>query len=179
VTARDALADVGTALATWRRRMTERTTAWIGGGASFASSDRPDGGPRQLDFSPYAETGFSRAGGEGEVGVLASVRVTPLVDRFTGTPSNALDGLFTLDWPVATRTTLAALGFAGAGLAGHTAVAGAEVRVAFEWKERLVLEGGVRGRWQREDRPVAPSFMEGGVFAAITWTTRRLEARTD
>lgn len=165
--ARDARADVGTALATWRRRFSPRIEAWVGGGATVASDDT--GGARRVDVLPSGEAGVARAGGDRSAAAQLSVRLTTLVDRFDGAPSRTVDGALVVEWPLAARLALATTGFAGARTDGKATNAGGEVRLAWALRERLALEAGVRGRSQRDRRAAVPSFLEGAVFAGVAW----------
>jgi hypothetical protein len=168
-----AIADAGAASLAWHRNVSPTLEGWIGGGVALSSWAALPDAPRRLDVAPAGELGLQRSGEEGGATVLVSARVTTLVDRFTGEPTSAVDGSATLEWSIRQGATLAAVGFAGAGLGRQTAVGGGELRVLLGLRERLTMDAGVRARWQRDDRPVAPSFFETGAFVGLSWASRR------
>ncbi len=169
---------LGSAVATWRRRLSPNLDAWIGGGATLALSDDELEGPRTHDVLPRGEAGVARGGEDLALGVEVAARLTTFVDRFTGEVSPMAHLVSALRWRAGERVSFALTASGGARTDGDTVLAGADARVAWALRERLSLELGVTGRWQRErqreDRPGVPSFAEATAFAGVAWATERL-----
>ncbi len=164
----DVTSEFSTASATWRRRLSPTTDGWGGAGASLTSQQSP-GAPAEIHVLPFGQLGFARAGDESRVGLDATVRLVPTVDRYTGAVRSSLEAAGGVRWPLARAVALSAAATAGARTDGETRLGTWDARVVWSVRDRLSLELGVVGRWQRERRPELPSFVEAGAVAAVTY----------
>jgi hypothetical protein len=149
------------AIGTWRRGLSPTTDGWMGAGASLFSSS--GGGSPSL--VPSAEVGLAQSSESVRQSTIA--RVTIYVDRFTGRPSPMALASWSLTWTGAQRWGAAGTASVGANDSG-TVLASVDLRTTWTVRERLALEAGALARWQRDPRPEVPSFLEVGVFLAVS-----------
>lgn len=155
-----------TAAGRWRRRLSRLVDGWAGAGAALSFEDAPDV-PAEHTVFPVGEVGLAYAIPRATVEVEG--RVAPFTDRITGDvgPVGLASCAVRFRW--APRLSMAASASAGARPGGDTVLAVLDARVHFTPRDRLGLELGLVGRWQRERVGTAPSFAEGGVIVAVSW----------
>ena len=164
----DFTATFGTALASWRRRLSPTLDGWAGAGGSLTSQGGA-GAPTAVTIDPVAQLGVARAPDDRGIALEASARLGPEVDRFTGEVRPTLEGSAGLRWPLAGRIALAATVSGGARTDGETVLGSWDGRAIWTLRDRLALELGLVGRWQRDRRPGIPSFVEVGAIVGFTY----------
>jgi hypothetical protein len=167
----DADTRVAGGVATWRRRLSPRDEVWIGGGVTY-STYGVGTAPSTSDVLPEAEIGATV--GEGtNVKASLTAQLTTFVDRLTGEVSPMTGATGELAWRRSQRLSLLARALGAATTDGRTALAASDVRAVWVVRDRLELEGGLRGFWQHERRPGIPSFVEAAAFVGASYATRR------
>lgn len=164
----DFIGTFGTALAAWRRRLSPTLDGWAGAGGSLTSQGGA-GAPPAVSVDPVAQLGVARAPDDRGIALEASARLGPEVDRFTGQIRPTLEGSAGLRWPLARRIALAATVSGGARTDGETVLGSWDGRAVWTLRDRLALELGLLGRWQRDRRPGIPSFVEVGAIVGFTY----------
>jgi hypothetical protein len=176
------LATTATGLATWRRRFVPNLDGWLGGGATLVHSDQLVPG-RQAQVEPAGELGVvwardapsTTAVGERLSTTLdALVRLTTFVDRYTGAVNQFVDGRLGAGWRATDTFGFAVSTTEGVRTNGDTVLARADARAMWLLRDGLQLDVGVTGVWQHERRPDRPSFVEAGVFTALSYRRNRI-----
>lgn len=162
----DDLSAWATATATWRGRLTRRLDGWAGAGAGVAYEDEPGTDPERR-ASPVGELGLAWEHPRGAAEL--SGRAVPFTDRFTGDVALMFQATGALRWRASPRVSFAATASGGALRNGNSALAALDARWTWAARERVALEAGLVGRWQRERASTAPSFAELGVVLALRW----------
>jgi hypothetical protein len=165
-----ARSELVSASATWRRRLSPAVNGWAGGGAALGREDAP-GSEAERSWVPLAEVGVARDAEGRRPGLEVTARLAPFVDRFTGDLSSMAEGSLALRWQVSTDVLLRASASAGARTDGETALGLLTASATWTLRERLGVEAGIVARWQHERREEVPSFLEGGVIAAVVYET--------
>lgn len=159
------------ASAGWRRRLTERLDGWVDGGAALSWEDPADG-PVRRGALPVGEAGLAYERGRASAELAAEV--APYTGRLTGELDPMLRGRAGFRWRTSPRLSFASTASGGAIPGGDTALAALDARARYALRERLGLEVGLVGRWQRERRSDLPSFGEGGAVVALAWESGAL-----
>lgn len=175
---------VATLEASWRRRLARALQAWAGAGATSAYED-PEGPTSNRELLPSAELGFAhtpppplpsesedapaRESPEPRISSRAALRLSPSIDRATGTVDQQLEGTARAEWPVRPRWALGAAATAAVVWQepGDTRRGRLEARVGWSMTPRVRLGLGVYGSVQRPSDPALPSFTEVGALASI------------
>lgn len=158
----------GTASASWRRRLSSTLDGSIGGGGSV-TSERAPGGRTVVSTLPYAQLGLIRAGDEDRVAIEVVARLGPTVDRFTGEVRSTVEGSAGLRWQAGRDLAFTSSVSTGARIDGETTLGTWDGRSVWTLRDRLALELGLAGRWQRDRRPGVPSYVEAGAIVAVTY----------
>jgi hypothetical protein len=160
---------VTTALSgSWRRLLSPSTVGWLGAGGSMTRATGAAAQPARI--LPVAQAGWA-ATWEPRLALETSARMEPALDRYTGAPHPMATGSLGLRWRATSTVALAASGSAGSRIDGETAVATLDARATWTLRDRVDLELGTVWRWNHERRPELPSFVEGGIVAAISWAS--------
>lgn len=149
-----------------RRRLAPPAEGWASAGAALTVEDAPDA-PTARHVLPVGELGIGWGRDRG--GVRAWIAAVPFTDRFTGDVAVMGQATGALAWRLSPRLGFDAVASAGALPSGDTALASLDARGRYALRERLALEAGVVGRWQRERAGTAPTFAELGVVVALAW----------
>jgi hypothetical protein len=118
---------------------------------------------------PTGEIGLAWAAGRASAEL--SAQAVPFTDRFTGDLVLLFQGAGALRWRASPRASFAAIASGGSDRRGDTALAALDARATYAAAERLSVEAGIVGRWQRERGSGAPSFAELGFVVALRWQT--------
>jgi hypothetical protein len=156
-----------TAMATWRRRIDPRTDGWLGGGASLGRTELERESPTTSVLAA-AEAGLSRA--SPALTISLSARIANAADRLTGEVSPVGVATSSLRWAARERLTIAGSAAGGGRTDGATAFGSVDLRAAWTFGHAAV-EAGVVGGCQRDRRLGIPVVFEGGVVAAVSYTT--------
>lgn len=171
--------------ASWNRRFTRTVAGWVGGGATGAYEDpRDDVADRRL--LPTAELGVSHSppppqpttGEEGaaareapslRISSQAVVKLSPVIDRATGTVDPQVEATLRAQWPVNPRWSLGAnaIGAVVRQSAGDSRRGRLEARATWAASTRVHLGAGVYGSLQRAATPLLPDFDESGGYLSI------------
>jgi len=153
----------GSALATWRHRLSPRTEAWSGAGAVAMTSRVPDpeaGGTRTSaeQVAPAAQLGVQRTGSEPlDTTVALSGELGATMDRATGRATRGLDARASLRWPWSRVVALTGNGTGSVtwGDAGRIRTGHLELGASFTLTRRVQLGLAGFGTWQRAEDPAA------------------------
>lgn len=156
------------ASARWRVQVTRTLATWAGAGAIAASRDLADGSTDRW-ARPTGEIGLAYTAVRG--GAELSAEYAAFTHRVTGEVVLMYQGAGSIWWRESQRLSFRASASGGSTASGDTARAALDARGTYALGERLALEAGVLGRWQREPAEVAPSFAEVGVLLALTWSS--------
>lgn len=157
-----------TASASWRRRLSPTLDGLVGAGGAV-TSERATGAPALVSVLPYAQLGLVRLPQEDRVGIDVAARLGPTVDRFTGEIASTAEGSVGLRWQVARAVVVSTTASAGARIDGETTLGSWDGRTTWTIHDRLALDVGVIGRWQRDRRPGIPSFLESAALVGLSY----------
>ena len=165
----DVRSAVSSGSGTWRRRLSPAATGWLGGGASVVTErgGAEGDGTRVL---PVALAGASHE--RDRLALELATRFGPAVDRYTGAVEPTAEASLRAQWRSSRGAHARGDRVRPARTDGETVLGSWDGRAIWALRDRLALELGVVGRWQRERRPGLPSFVEGGVVTAVSYGAR-------
>jgi hypothetical protein len=154
----------------WRRRLTPVTDGWLDAGGTLATQH---GGPNPQGTSvlPTARAGVATAWEPQALTLEVTAGLAPAADRYTGALSPVVDAALGVRWRASPTWSVNAAASAAARTDGETKLAAWSLRAIWNARERLAFELGVIGRLQRERDPGLPSYVDGGLVAAVTWSS--------
>jgi hypothetical protein len=80
-----------------------------------------------------------------------------------------LEALAAVRWTIGPALALALTSTGGTRTDGTVSVATGDLRTLWALGERTVLEAGMLGRWQHDDRADRPSYLQAGIFVAVAY----------
>lgn len=142
----------------WRRQWTRSTETRLALGASEARTRAGAREPHQQQTYPVAEGVVERrmATDDGRLDLRASVRLGPFVNRLVGLVDERVQGTVTVSQTHArfgARASVSGAQSVPTGGAASIRLVSGELGASYGTSDRLTLDAGVRGIWQRQEQP--------------------------